>query len=145
MPLSKVKQAANMREHRKQLKSVIPKSPTVIPNKFLLAHLKVCPDAEFAIVGQAKILTQEAYNQFLGLVKSLDIPDSALPELTLPYDPVKPKNHYDHCPCVNPSIHNHHTATLHTPLASRDITHGTYKDTPPNPIKIEKGEKGVRR
>ncbi len=41
-------------------------------------------NAQLAVWGQAKILTKEAYNQFRGLVKSLDIPDSALPELSMP-------------------------------------------------------------
>lgn len=49
-------------------------------------YLKTHPkeNAQLAVWGQAKILTKEAYNQFKGMVKSLDIPDSALPELTLP-------------------------------------------------------------
>ena len=48
MPLSKAKQAEYMREYRKR--SVIPKSPSVIPNwvaqpnRYLAAHLRVCPD-----------------------------------------------------------------------------------------------------
>ena len=49
---------------------------------YLRTHPK--ENAQLAVWGQAKILTKEAYNQFQGLLKSLDIPDSAIPELTLP-------------------------------------------------------------
>ena len=48
MPLSKAKQAEYMREYRKR--SVIPKVDSVIPNwvaqpnRYLQAHLNVCPD-----------------------------------------------------------------------------------------------------
>ena len=41
-------------------------------------------NALLAVFGQAKILTKEAYNEFKKLVKELDIPDSALPDQTLP-------------------------------------------------------------
>ncbi len=43
-------------------------------------------NALLAVWGQAKILTKEAYTEFQNLVKMLDIPDSALPERTLPPD-----------------------------------------------------------
>ena len=41
-------------------------------------------NAEFAIFGQAKIFSKQAYDEFNRLVKQLDIPDAAIPELTLP-------------------------------------------------------------
>ena len=44
MPLSKVKQAEYMRGYRKRLQTVIPKFNIVIPNRFLLAHIRVYPE-----------------------------------------------------------------------------------------------------
>ena len=41
-------------------------------------------NARLALWGQAKILTKEAYDEFQQLVKELDIPNGALPALTLP-------------------------------------------------------------
>ena len=41
-------------------------------------------NAELAIWGQASILTMEAYKEFKKLLTEYDIPDSAIPELTLP-------------------------------------------------------------
>ncbi len=41
-------------------------------------------NARFAIWGQAKLLTQEAYNQFKSMARELDIPESALPPVTMP-------------------------------------------------------------
>ncbi|KKN70399.1 hypothetical protein LCGC14_0430940 [marine sediment metagenome] len=41
-------------------------------------------DAQLALWGQADILSVEAYDQFITLVDELDIPDGAIPELTLP-------------------------------------------------------------
>ena len=41
-------------------------------------------NARMALAGQAKILTLDAYNEFNKLVKELDIPDDAIPEMTLP-------------------------------------------------------------
>ncbi len=51
-----------------------------------VAYLETHPkeNAQLAVWGQATILTQEAFNEFKRLVKEYDIPDSALPELTLP-------------------------------------------------------------
>ncbi len=49
---------------------------------YLRAHPK--ENAQLAVWGQAKILTKEAYTEFNRLVKELDIPDNAIPELTLP-------------------------------------------------------------
>lgn len=49
---------------------------------YLRAHPK--ENAQLAVWGQAKILTKEAYTEFNGLIKSLDIPDNAIPDLTLP-------------------------------------------------------------
>ncbi len=41
-------------------------------------------NAQLAVWGQAKILTKEAYTEFNRLIKELDIPDNAIPVLTLP-------------------------------------------------------------
>jgi len=41
-------------------------------------------NARLALGGQAKILSMDAYNEFNKLIKELDIPDDAIPELTLP-------------------------------------------------------------
>lgn len=41
-------------------------------------------NAQLAVWGQAKILTKEAYTEFNRLIKELDIPATAIPELTLP-------------------------------------------------------------
>ncbi len=41
-------------------------------------------NAQLAIWEQAKILTQKAYDEAQGLIKTLDIPDSAIPPFTLP-------------------------------------------------------------
>jgi hypothetical protein len=41
MPLSKERQREWMKEYRKRSKTVI---PSVIPNPYLSAHLKVCPE-----------------------------------------------------------------------------------------------------
>lgn len=41
-------------------------------------------NARLALWGQTKIYSLEAYNEFNRLVKELDIPDDAIPELTLP-------------------------------------------------------------
>ena len=41
-------------------------------------------NAQLAVWGQAKILTKGAYTEFNSLIKSLDIPDNAIPLLTLP-------------------------------------------------------------
>lgn len=49
---------------------------------WLRSHPK--ENAQLAIWGQAKILTKEAYTEFKSLIKSLDIPDNAIPLLTLP-------------------------------------------------------------
>ncbi len=48
--------------------------------------LKANPEdnARLALAGQAKILTLEAYKETKKLIKELDIPDDAVPELTLP-------------------------------------------------------------
>jgi len=50
--------------------------------EWLKAHPK--ENAEFAMFGQASILTKEAYNIFKGLLKEWDWPDAAIPEMTLP-------------------------------------------------------------
>ena len=41
-------------------------------------------NARMALAGEAKILTLEAYKEIKKLIKVLDIPDDAIPELTLP-------------------------------------------------------------
>jgi len=41
-------------------------------------------NARLALWGQAKIYSKEAYDEFNRLVKELDVPDDAIPELTLP-------------------------------------------------------------
>ena len=41
-------------------------------------------NARLALVGKADLLTKEAYNEFKRLIKEYDIPDSAIPEMTLP-------------------------------------------------------------
>ena len=48
--------------------------------------LKSHPEANayLSIIGQAKVLSMEAYNTAKKLITDLDIPDSALPEFTLP-------------------------------------------------------------
>jgi len=50
--------------------------------EYLRTHPK--ENAELAIWGQTKILTREAFSEFNSLVKQLDIPDNALPKLTVP-------------------------------------------------------------
>ncbi|TES86708.1 hypothetical protein E3J95_01315 [Candidatus Aerophobetes bacterium] len=51
-----------------------------------IEYLKQFPlaNARLALWGQTKIYTMEAYDEFNRLVKELDIPDDAIPELTLP-------------------------------------------------------------
>ncbi len=51
-------------------------------NEWLISHPK--ENAQLAVWGQADILTKEAYIQFKSLIKTLDIPDSAIPPMTLP-------------------------------------------------------------
>jgi len=41
-------------------------------------------NARLALAGKAKLLTLEAYNQFKGLLETLDIPTDAIPSMTLP-------------------------------------------------------------
>uniref|UniRef100_A0A6H1ZIT9 Large polyvalent protein associated domain-containing protein n=1 Tax=viral metagenome TaxID=1070528 RepID=A0A6H1ZIT9_9ZZZZ len=41
-------------------------------------------NARLAVWGQAKIMTREAYNEAKRLIKALDIPDSAMPDFSLP-------------------------------------------------------------
>jgi len=41
-------------------------------------------NAQLAVWGQSKILTEEAYTEFNRLIKELDIPDNAIPKLILP-------------------------------------------------------------
>jgi len=41
-------------------------------------------NARLALAGKAKLLTLEAYNQFKGLLETLDIPTDAIPPMTLP-------------------------------------------------------------
>jgi len=50
--------------------------------EYLRAHPK--ENALLAVWGQANILTKEAYTEFQRLIKELDIPDNAIPELTVP-------------------------------------------------------------
>ncbi len=52
--------------------------------EYLRSHPK--ENAQLALFGQAKLLSQNAYNELQGLIKGLDIPDSGLPNLTLPPD-----------------------------------------------------------
>ncbi len=52
--------------------------------EWLKSHPK--ENAQLAIWGQAKILTQGVYDEFKRLVKELDIPDGALSEQTMPPD-----------------------------------------------------------
>ena len=74
-----------------------PKVIDILPKEFLEKHpelkenpatewLKQFPaaNAQLAVWGQAKIYTKKAYDEFNKLVRELDIPDSAIPELTLP-------------------------------------------------------------
>jgi len=49
---------------------------------YLVSHPS--ENAQLAVWGQAKLYTRAAYDEFVGLIKSLDIPDNAIPELTLP-------------------------------------------------------------
>ena len=56
----------------------------------LFTHSK--ENAQLAIWGQAKLLTKAAYDEFLTLQKTLDIPDNGLPEMTLP--PEKSADNY---------------------------------------------------
>ena len=49
---------------------------------WLRSHPK--ENAQLAVWGQTKVLTLEAYTEFKRLLKELDIPDKAIPELTLP-------------------------------------------------------------
>ncbi len=49
---------------------------------YLRTHPK--ENAQLAVWGQANLLTKEAYNQFKSMISNLDIPDSAIPEMTLP-------------------------------------------------------------
>ncbi len=51
-------------------------------DEYLRTHPK--ENAQLAVWGQADILTREAYTLFNTMIKSLDIPDSAIPPLTLP-------------------------------------------------------------
>ena len=51
-------------------------------NAFLKSNPK--ENARLALVGKADLLTKEAYNEFKRLLVEYDIPDSAIPEMTLP-------------------------------------------------------------
>ena len=70
----KKEQAQFLKDHPEL--SVIPRTD------YLKTHPK--ENAQLAVWGQAKILTKEAYNEFKRLIKEYDIPDSAIPEMTLP-------------------------------------------------------------
>lgn len=59
-------------------------------NEWLKSNPK--ENALLAVWGQAKILTKEAYTEFQNLIKTLDIPDNGLPEMTLP--PAESMNDY---------------------------------------------------
>lgn len=71
----KTKQAEFLKEHETEI-------GIKLTDEYLRTHPK--ENAQLAIWGQAKLLTREAYTQFKGMVKALDIPDNAIPELTLP-------------------------------------------------------------
>jgi len=58
---------------------------TVNPREeYLRSHPE--ENAKMALWGQAKIYTKEAYNSLKALISKLDIPENALPEMTLPPD-----------------------------------------------------------
>ena len=71
----KEKQAEFLEEHKDEI-GIKPRQD------WLRSHPK--ENAQLAVWGQAKILTLEAYNEFNRLLKELDIPDNAIPEMTLP-------------------------------------------------------------
>ena len=73
----KNKQAEFLEEHKLEI-GVNPRQD------WLRTHPK--ENAELAIWGQAKVLTEEAYDHFKTLARQYDIPDTAIPELLLPPD-----------------------------------------------------------
>jgi len=58
-------------------------------------------NALLSLGGQAKILSMEAYKEFNKLVKELDIPDDAIPPLTLPPDEKTAQSHFDYLKAVS--------------------------------------------
>ncbi len=73
--IDKKEQSEFLRKHKDEI-------GTNLRQDWLRSHLK--ENAQLAVWGQAKILTKEAFTEFNRLVRELDIPDSALPELTIP-------------------------------------------------------------
>ena len=68
-------------------------------------------NARLAVWGQAKILTKEAYTEFNRLIKELDIPATAIPELTLPPES-SIDTHFDYEAMVDDGTHSSVEARL---------------------------------
>jgi len=71
----KTKQAEFLKLHKDEI-GIKPR------DEYLRTHPK--ENAQLAVWGQVSIYSKEAYNEFKSLIKSLDIPDNAIPEFTLP-------------------------------------------------------------
>ncbi len=103
-------------------------------------------NANMALWGDAPLASVEAYNLYKGLITSLDIVDSALPDFTLPPDGTI-KTHFAYVELSSEGKHNSWEAQLllaqddeyriwrelqpvETPIASLEIKTGTaYRDT----------------
>ena len=79
-----LEQYHNIKEKKRQAQ-FLKENPELginLRTEWLKSHPK--ENAQLAIWGQAKLLTQAAYDEAKKLIKELDIPDNALPDLTLP-------------------------------------------------------------
>jgi len=81
-----VKQAEFLEEHKSEI-------GVNLKQDYLRNHPK--ENAQLAVWGQAKIYTMEAYNEFNRILNDLDIPDNAVPEMTLPPE-ASVKNYFDY-------------------------------------------------
>ncbi|MDX9775870.1 MAG: hypothetical protein RBT40_07990, partial [Petrimonas sp.] len=83
--LSKAEQAQFLKEH--------PELKTNMYEQWLMENPK--ENAQLAVWGEAKVLTQAAYNEAQLLIKELDIPDSAVRDYLPPADLAKPYFDYN--------------------------------------------------
>ena len=75
-------EALKTKAEKTQFRKDHPEMDSKPQTEWLKSHPK--ENAQLAIWGQAKILSLEAYKEAQRLIKELDIPDAALPDLTLP-------------------------------------------------------------
>ncbi len=98
----KDEQAAFLKKHKAEI-GVNPRQD------WLRAHPS--ENAQLAVWGQAKILTKEAYTEVNRLIKELDIPANAIPELTLPPES-SIDTHFEYLEMVDDGTHSSIEARL---------------------------------